>query len=186
MEQLEALNKCLQNIGKFTLSEVEQISLHCTYKTVRKNEHLLRLGQVCNSINFMLAGACYQYRPGTDAGHIIELYAALDCIVSPASFFFQKPAEEVITAYTDCELLTLSIHSLHQLIGLSPVFFQLGKVLQPGWFRVGFYDQGMSPAEKYKHLLQNKPEIIQTFPLKIIASYLKITPETLSRVRAVT
>jgi len=42
----------------------------------------------------------------------------------------------------------------------------------------------MTPTEKYRYILSNKPQLIQKFPLKYIASYLNITPETLSRVRA--
>lgn len=41
----------------------------------------------------------------------------------------------------------------------------------------------LSPEEKYRDLLERKPEFLQTFPLKILASYLRIAPETLSRIR---
>jgi len=41
----------------------------------------------------------------------------------------------------------------------------------------------MTPLQKYQYILDHRPDLIQQFPLKIIASYLKITPETLSRVR---
>ena len=184
MDKILALNKCLENTGSFSLAELEQILLHCTEHKLKKDEYLLRPGVVCNSISFMLEGACYQFSPGESGERIIELYADYDCVVNPSSFFFQQPSGEFIRAFTDCRLLTLSINALHVLVGLSPVFFQLGKILQPGWFRVGFFDQAMSPKEKYNYLMENKPQFLQVFPLKLIASYLKITPETLSRVRA--
>jgi hypothetical protein len=41
----------------------------------------------------------------------------------------------------------------------------------------------MTPLEKYQFVLQTRPQLVQVFPLKMIASYLKVTPETLSRVR---
>jgi hypothetical protein len=41
----------------------------------------------------------------------------------------------------------------------------------------------ISPEVKYKEILAKKPLLIQRFPLKYIASYLRMTPETLSRVR---
>ena len=41
----------------------------------------------------------------------------------------------------------------------------------------------LSPEEKYKYLLKNEPHIIQTIPLKYIASYIGITPQALSRIR---
>ncbi|MEO5563434.1 MAG: hypothetical protein ABIR18_08365, partial [Chitinophagaceae bacterium] len=49
--------------------------------------------------------------------------------------------------------------------------------------RVHFFDNRLNPTEKYQYILDNKSGLLQKFPLKLIASYLKITPETLSRVR---
>ena len=178
------LHKCLERIGLFTWSELEDILAHCTFNEIKKDGYLLKRGEVCNAINFLIQGAAYQYQDVEGTEIIIELYADYDCVVSPSSLFFKKPSEEGIKAFKDCQLLTLTIKSIHELIGKSPVYFQLGKILQPGWFRVAFFDQAMSPQEKYKYVLENKPQLIQTFPLKFLASYLKITPETLSRVRA--
>jgi hypothetical protein len=62
------------------------------------------------------------------------------------------------------------------------VFLQLGKILNEPQ-RPALYDFTNSPEEKYKHLLDNTPQYLQIFPLKQVASYLKMTPETLSRVR---
>ena len=185
MELQASLNKCLQKVGLFTSSELEEILAHCTFKKIEKDSYLLKRGEVCNALHFMLRGSAYQYKSDEGTEVIIELYADFDCIVSPSSFFFKQPSEESIKTFTVCEVLTLTLQSLHELIGKSPVYFQLGKILQPGWFRVGFFDQAMSPQEKYKYVLDNKPQLVKTFPLKFLASYLKITPETLSRVRAV-
>ncbi|RZA01620.1 MAG: cyclic nucleotide-binding domain-containing protein [Sphingobacteriaceae bacterium] len=179
-----SLHKCLEKIGLFSPSELEEIFLHCTFNEVKKDNYLLKQGEVCNAIFFLIKGAAYQYQNGEGMEEIIELYAEHDCIVSASSLFFLKPSEEDIKAFTDCTVLTLTIQSIHELIAKSPVYFQLGKILQPGWFRVGFFDKAMSPQEKYKHVLTNKPQLIKIFPLKFLASYLKITPETLSRVRA--
>ena len=184
MELQASLNKCLEKTGLFTPSELDEILAHCTFNKIKKDTYLLKRGEVCNAINFLIKGAAYQYQNEEGTEGIIELYAVHDCIVSPSSLFFLKPSEEDIKTFTDCQLLTLNIQSIHELIGKSPVYFQLGKILQPGWFRVGFFDRAMSPQEKYKYVLENKPQLIRTFPLKFLASYLKITPETLSRVRA--
>ena len=77
----------------------------------------------------------------------------------------------------------MTVYSLHNLIEISPVFFQLGKLLQPTTLRTQFYDDSMTPIEKYKYVLEHRPQLLQRFPLKYIAAYLKIAPETLSRVR---
>src|SRR5262245_42107498 len=138
MQHKETLQRCLNSIGTFTEDEVAQILAHCSFRSVRKNEHLLQQGAICNSISFILRGACYAYQ-NTD--EIIELYTEYDCIVNATSFFSQQASAETISAYTDCEILTLSIYDLHTLIGKSPAFFQLGRVLQAPWFRMHFFDR---------------------------------------------
>lgn len=71
----------------------------------------------------------------------------------------------------------------HRLIGQSQSFLQMGKILEESTSRIDFFDNNNTQDEKYQYVLENKPELIQSFPQKLIASYLKITPETLSRVR---
>lgn len=170
--------------GLFTPIELSEIIAHCTLREVPKNNYLLKQGEVCNSFYFLLQGAAYQYRYDDEIESIIELYTDFDCVVSATNLFFQKASTENFKAFTDCKVLILTLKSLHELIGRSPIFFQLGNILQPGWFRVGFFDLAMSPQDKYEYVLKNKPQLIQTFTLKMLSSYLKITPETLSRVRA--
>lgn len=59
----------------------------------------------------------------------------------------------------------------------------MGKILDASTSRIDFFDNNNTPDEKYQYILKNKSEFIQKFPQKLIASYLKITPETLSSVR---
>ena len=88
----------------------------------------------------------------------------------------------MLTGKTDRQMSqVLNIHDLHALIGRSPSFFVLGKILEEIH---DYQSQKLSPDQKYKLLLEKRPEVIQTFPLKYISSYLGMTPETLSRVRS--
>ena len=114
---------------------------------------------------------------------IIDLFTERDCALNQESFINRKPSNDVIKAFIDCEILILNIDSIHRLIKTSNAFLQLGKLMN-SQNRLLFFDNSMSPLEKYNYVLENNPAFIQTFPLKYIASYLKITPETLSRVRA--
>ena len=184
MFKIERLNHCLNQVGTFSEEELQQIMVHCTHSEVSKDTRLLKAGDICMSISFLIKGACYQYHEETTDIIITELFTEKDCVLNQASFVSQKPSTETIKSYTDCEVLTLTVHGLHKLIGISPVFFQLGKIFELSAFRLSFFDQSLSPSEKYKYILEQKPKLIQTFPLRFIASYLKITPETLSRVRA--
>lgn len=183
MNTEQHLSQCLAHVGTFSNSEVALIFSHCEFQKIEKNGVLLDAGQVCNAVFFLVKGACYQYRMNETEENIIELYEETDSIVNQESFIFQKPSTETIKAFVDSEVLMLTVHALHKLIAISPVFFQLGKILQPA-FRLNFFDNAMTPLERYKYVLDKKPQLIKRFPLKYIASYLKIAPETLSRVRA--
>ncbi|PPL02098.1 Crp/Fnr family transcriptional regulator [Parapedobacter indicus] len=184
MNHQQTLNRALKGIGDFSQQQSALIGEHCAFLKVNKQETLLAAGQVCNAFLFLLTGACYQFRKTDADPNIIDLHLAGDCVVNQLSFISQQPSNETIAAYENSELLVLTIQSLHRLIALSPAFLQLAKLLQVSTLRAEFYDNAMTPAEKYHRVLDDKPQLIQIFPLKYIASYLKITPETLSRVRA--
>lgn len=61
---------------------------------------------------------------------------------------------------------------------------QFGKILNQSKNRIAIFDNSLNPAQKYNYINNAKPELAKVFPIKMIASYLKIAPETLSRVRA--
>jgi hypothetical protein len=104
-------------------------------------------------------------------------------VLNHRSFVTQQPADSSISSFTGGIILELSIQSIHYLIGHSLSFLQLNKIMDNAVSRIVLFDNALAPKEKYLYVLNNRPQLIQEFPLKMIASYLKITPETLSRVR---
>ena len=156
-----------------------------TRRQFKKNQLLLAEGMICRSVLLVLSGAVYQFSVSDIEENVIDFYIEDDWVMNYPSFVGQKPSTTSIKAYTDCEVLELSIHTLHHLIEVSPTFFQLGKVMEQGMARIHYFDNALSPLQKYNHLVETKPQLLQQFPLKMIASYLKITPETLSRVRGI-
>ena len=106
-----------------------------------------------------------------------------DRVINHKSFTTRKPSENLIQAFEDSTIYELSIEAIHKLIATSQSFLQLGKILETTISRIDFFDNNNTPDEKYRFILEHKPMLLQKFPQKIIASYLKITPETLSRVR---
>ena len=177
--------KSLQKNGIFREDDLILFSENIKIRSIKKDEILLREGEICKSIFFVDDGAVYQHNEKDEIEqNVIDLHIEGEWLLNHTSFIAQKPSEGVIQAYSDCNLVELTLHSLHKLIGVSPTFFQLGKLLEPSNSRVSFFDNDLTPIQKYDYILKNRPQLLQIFPLKIIASYLKITPETLSRVRA--
>lgn len=178
------LYTALEKIGRFSADELAFIEQHLVRKPFRKNDILLAEGVVCQSASFLVSGVAYQFSMNDIEENIIDLYLTNDWVINYQSFVGQRPSTTEIKAYSDGELLEMSIYTVHYLIETSPVFFQLGKLLEQAVARNHYFDNALTPLQKYTHLLETRPQLLQQFPLKMIASYLKITPETLSRVRS--
>jgi CRP-like cAMP-binding protein len=175
----------LQQLGIIREEDFVLFSENIKFRTVTKDEILLGEGEICQSVFFINSGAIYQYGVKDEIEqNVIDLHIEGEWLLNHKSFIAQKPSENIIQAYTDSSLWELTLENLHKLIGQSPAFFLLGKLLEPSNSRITFFDNDSTPIQKYEHILQTRPQLLQVFPLRIIASYLKITPETLSRVRA--
>lgn len=178
-------NIILKGIGRFSEQEIALFESKIVRKTYFKNDILLREGQVCKSVFYIVSGTAYQFSLDDIDENIIGLYMEKDWCLSYFSLINQKPSEATIKAYSDMEVIEISTTSVHELIARSPSFFQLGKILEQTVSRIKYFDNANTALQKHNHLLLYKPALFQKFPLKMIASYLKVAPETLSRIRSI-
>ena len=85
------------------------------------------------------------------------------------------------------EIWSIEYKNLQKLYQKSVIGVHIGRVISEELFIKKQTEQinllTLSPTERYKKLLIEKPKIIQRTPLKIIASYLGVLPESLSRIR---
>lgn len=174
----------LRSLGTFHEQDVERFTKAIVRRIAAKDEILLREGEVCQTAYFLVSGACWQFTAKNELDHnVIDLHLPNEWVLNHQSFTAQQPSEYSICAFSEATLWELNVRTIHALIDESPAFLQLGKILGLGAQRVRFYDNNSTPLEKYQTILRERPSLLQHFPLKVIASYLKITPETLSRVR---
>jgi CRP-like cAMP-binding protein len=174
----------LNTLGPFTTEEVRLFESMLIPKTLRKQEMVLDKGEVCRSVYFIVSGSFVQYQAGEITDTIIDLHLPGEWMFNHPSLVEQQPSHTCIKAFADSELLELPLSGLHYLLGHSPAFVQLGKLFNQPNLRTFLFDNALTPAQKYAYLKQAKPLAVQLFPNKMIASFLKIAPETLSRVRA--
>jgi CRP-like cAMP-binding protein len=174
----------LNTIGSFLDWERLLFEKEVKLRYINKNEILLQKGEVGASVFFNLKGLLYQHFQSEEKGHtILDLHLENEWVLNHRSFVTQQPADSSISSFTGGIILELSIQSIHYLVGCSLSFLQLNKIMDNAVSRIVLFDNALTPKEKYAYVLNNRPQLIQEFPLKMIASYLKITPETLSRVR---
>lgn len=177
-------SEILNTTGNYSQEELRLFERAAWVRKVLKQEMILPKGQVASSVYYLLEGSVMQYETVPDSVHqIIDLHMAGEWFLNYESLITQRPSRVSIEAFTDSTFVEISLESLHYLIGKSVAFLQLNRVLEGALTRMQFFDQSMTPMQKYNTILEHRPGLIQAFPLKMISSYLKITPETLSRVR---
>lgn len=157
-------------------------------KKLRKRQYLLQEGDVGKYVAFVEKGMLRSYSVDEKGyEHILQFAFEGWWIGDHFSFLTGEPSPYNIDALEDCELLLLTRSAEEQLIQKVPKmerFFRL--LLQNSLISlqrrlVGSLSQ---PAEKrYTELTQSCPTIAQRVPQHMMASFLGITPETLSRIR---
>jgi CRP-like cAMP-binding protein len=174
----------LRATGNYLDHEVLLFEKQARVRQVGKHEFLLRKGEVARSLYYLLEGAVQQYDIVSESEHnVINLHVAGEWFLNYESLITQRPSTVFMEAFADSRIMEISLEAVHHLTGRSTAFLQLNRVLEGAFKRMQFFDQSMTPTEKYLSVLNHSPQLIHAFPLKIIASYLKVTPETLSRVR---
>lgn len=174
----------LNSIGLFSSHDLHVFEQHVVHKSFRKNEVLLNSGQICQSVYFILSGSFYQFQQDGISEKVIDLHLPKEWMYNHSSLIEQKPSDTIIKAFEPAQVMALSLHQLHSLIARSPAFLSLGSLFDQTKHRTYLFDSALNPLQKYEYLKNIKPFVVQVFPVKMIASFLKISPETLSRVRA--
>jgi CRP-like cAMP-binding protein len=153
-----------------------------------KKELLLKVGQTARKIYFINKGfarAYYYTKEGREC--TCWFMGRGDLMISVHSFYTQQPAQENIEILEEAELLSLKWSQLQTLYADHPEFNYTGRRLTEKYYLMAeeraILLRTLTATERYERLLQTYPGISQKATLGQIASYLGISPETLSRIR---
>lgn len=181
----------LDNIKRYVvLSEAEKKRLIAIIRTtkIRKRQYIDQPGYVCKYRNYIVQGAFRSYYVDNDGKeHTIQI-AIEDWFVSdfysyitqtPATLYVEALEDSVIfqMTYEDIEGLCKEIHGLSEYFRVTTeraFAFSRNRALS---------NLSMTAEEKYLELLGRYPNIVHRVPQKVIASYLGITPEFMSKIR---
>ena len=153
-----------------------------------KKEFFLREGQVCKNMAFIVKGAMRQYHIEDDGTpHMVNLLIENWWAVDRESFAQQAPSVYNIDAWEDTELLVASKTDWLAYQDELPAFNAMVRTLDEKHAiatQKRMKAMVSYPAEKrFADLKDRYPELLDRFPQHLIASYLGITKETLSRIR---
>lgn len=156
---------------------------------VKKGEHLVRAGQRTERIYFILEGCIRTYYPKEDGKNLnYNFHFEGDWYAPYYSILTRKPCSLNVQALEETRLMYLTIDDLNKLYDRDSRWQKLGRLMAEKAFiekeekeeRMRFND----PEQHYKLLVREKPRYIRRVKQYHLASYLDITPETLSRIRA--
>jgi CRP-like cAMP-binding protein len=174
--------------GYISLSD-EEISIISEQKLIKaysKNAVLLSEGELAKECYFILKGCIRSYYLIDGEARSAEFYLENQTI-TPVSYIRNQPSEYYLSCLEDCIVAVGSVERNKKLIEKLPklesLILQLNSELLVQ-SQIAFDSfKNLSPEMRYRRLLAARPELFSRVPLYHIATYLGITPVSLSRLR---
>jgi len=179
----------LERFTKLSEAEIEKLDACIQLKDYGKGDFFVKEGQICNHFGFLVKGIFRVYHLANEKE--FTSYFNTDernrLVADFSSFLTRKPSRENIHALENCEVLLIRQDALENLYDGSFTFQKLGRLIAEYNYVLAieriYSLQHESAAERYNHLLEIYPNLVNRIPHHYIASYLGITPESLSRIR---
>lgn len=178
----------IQRVFHTTDDEMEALESVMQVTFVEKNMLFLKENEICKNIGFIEHGSMRLFYGNSDREACNDFFFENSLTGSVASFITQTPSIVNIAAVEQCELLLFSYSDVMALINSHPALKKLaGIIMQEQLIRAEKREASLlrdTPEQRFKNLMEDHPKIFKRIPLRYVASYLGITPETLSRYRA--
>ena len=186
---IDSLIEYLQSYGVSpSANDINELIQILKIKSFKKGDTFLKLGQTSNEVYFMLKGIArsyYRFPNGTEKTYFI--YHENSIFTNSVSFISQKPATECLEAIEDMEVVAIEYQKLMDLFSKNHVLESIGRRISDNNFvfsqkrlRSMMNDDATLRYQKFKKYFGDYSTKI---PQHIIASYLGITPQSLSRLK---
>ncbi len=181
-----SLNKFISKYVTLSDVELEEITNKFKSKIVKKNNYLLRQGDTCKDLVFVQKGCLRLYYLKDDIEVSVWFAFQQSSAIEIYSFISENPSNYFIQAIEDSEVLYLPKTELNKLYQSQP---KMQEMMRNFWEDVilnlinRFTALQKDSAEKRYLDLLNKPAYLETIPQKYLASFIGVTPTSLSRIR---
>jgi len=185
----ESLEQFLLDNFTCTKEEASQVGRYFKFIKVSKNELLVDNGQVCRYIYFIVKGGAKASFVDSKGVETIR-YAAFEneFIASIYSFIKQSPSNEYISTVESCELLTISYTDFKTILSQSSLMkdFYISMLEETYLYNHWRIETllRLNAKQRYEYMLKKNSKLVQRLSNKNLSSYLGITQESLSRIKA--
>lgn len=183
----QVLLQFLSQFDDLTHCEVEELAEELTTQEVRKDTIIIRQGQYCDLCYFVLKGCLRQFVITDGIEKTIAIYTEGQAINYYTNQTDTQPAPNYLSSLEDSILLVGNPSKDHELYTRFPKLVDITRKMlehQLGRTQDSFAKFKISsPEDRYLNLLNERPDLLQRVPQHILASFLGITPESLSRIR---
>ncbi|MFC5408412.1 Crp/Fnr family transcriptional regulator [Larkinella bovis] len=157
-------------------------------RVLAANERYVQAGDRCTTIAFIEKG-CGRLFYEIDGWEVSKEFVFENSLLgSFVGFFTQKPSNVNVATLEETHILELNYEDVMQLCRTYPTWQRFATLLlQDQLMRVERREASLlkdSPEDRYRRLLEEHPKVLNRIPADFVASYLGITPETLSRYRS--
>lgn len=187
MIRAEKLFQVLSGIHPLPRELKEALSKELQVVSFPRSHFLVQMQTVANYAYFLQNGFAVAYYLNDGRKIVTSFFKPNDIVFSPRSYFEQTSAEENIQLTTDSDLLSISYASVNKLMSKFPVVNFLARAVTAQYYSrsqerlIDFHN--LNAWERYRRLVSNFPAIEQNASQELIASYINITPQSLSRLR---
>jgi CRP-like cAMP-binding protein len=179
----------LDHITSFiNIGEQEKILIDTLFqfKNWVKGEYFLAQGDVCKEIGFLTKGLVV-YFIEEDESHAYNFGKESDFVCNYESFLTKTSSSKSIKCVENVEMLCISYDKLQQLYDKIAQGEKMGRMISEQLFLEAIADITSfcvdTPEQRYLKFSERYPDLNQRIPQYLIASYIKVKPQSLSRIR---
>lgn len=178
----------IQDKVEITDDQKLQVQTFFTPKKLRKKQYLLQEGDLCKCLSFVSKGLLKSYFLDEKGNEHINMFAFEGWWISDFnSFVHQEKSVLNIDAVEETEVLMITLEDYEKMMLQVPVMDRYFRILYQNSLVTKDHrlivSNSYTAEEKYLQLAQKNLEMIKRIPHNLIASYLGLAPETISRIR---
>ena len=184
----DRLKTYCRNTVPLTDEELKLIDKYFEVKDLKKKDFLLKDGKICNFIGFIADGAIRHFHVKDGVEKTCDISFEISWVTDYQSFTQSTSCIMNLQAMENTVVFVISKENLYKLYTECNKFETFGRLMAEQVAQrateIAMSLSSDKPEERFQNLIKKHPDLFQRIPQKYIASFLGVSPESLSRIRS--